>query len=472
MQGKLRAAMRDYSHIQRLIALPGRRSTMMEALIAYGRGHLPISVPDGTCVLAPEPLSGLPEPGTAIAAALAQPIGGLPLPVLARALNGGTVCVVVSDITRPVPYRVILPVLLGCLEANGVPREKIMILIATGMHRPSTVQERHEMFGADLCAQYDIQDHDATDPDCMVELPSRTSVGTAVSVDRRYVEADLKIATGLVEPHFMAGYSGGRKAICPGLVDLATIQRFHGPGFLESPSAATGVLGGNPCHRESSDVAHIVGVDFLLNVTLNLQREIAGVFAGDLDEAFLAAVAHVETCSQAWAAEEADVVITSGGGYPLDTTFYQVVKGMVGALPVVREGGTIVAIAPCDDGIGSETYRDIMFTYADRPDDFLADIKGASTVARDQWELEMQCRCLRKVGKEGLVLCAEGIPLEDAARLTLVPAPVSGDQRIASIQAAVDAVIARHGEGCRVAVIPEGPYVMTGVRSCPRARDG
>lgn len=439
----------------------------MEALIAYGRGHLPVLVPAGAHVLEPEPLVGLPDPAAVIDEALAHPIGGVPLSQLAEALAGGTVCVVVSDITRPVPYRVILPSLLGCLEAHGVSRDQITILIATGMHRASTPEERLEMFGPDVCAHYDIQDHDATDEASMVELPRRTSAGTVVSVDRRYVEADLRIATGLVEPHFMAGYSGGRKAICPGLVNLKTIQRFHGPDFLESPCAASGVLDGNPCHCEASDVAHIAGVDFLLNVTLNLQREIVGVFAGDLDEAFRAAVAQVESVSRAWLTEEADVVITSGGGYPLDATFYQVVKGMVGALPLVREGGTIVAVAACSQGVGSATYREIMFSYSDRPEDFLADIKRSSEVAKDQWEFEMQCRVLQKVGKKGLVLCTDGIPHDVATRLTVTPAADCGVEGRAAqmVQAAVDAAIARYGKGCRVAVIPEGPYVMAGVRS-------
>jgi len=430
--------------------------------LLYGRGTLDIDVPDDAQVLRPAAVPGLPDPEGAIRAALTSPIHSPPLGKLARGVCGQPVCVVVSDITRPVPYQLLLPPLLECLEASGVQRADITLLIATGMHRPSTASERVEIFGERICRDYRVVDHDATDDAQLVRLPTRTSAGTEVRVNRHFAEAGLTITTGLVEPHFMAGYSGGRKSVCPGIVNLTTIQQFHGPGFLENPLADSGVLAGNPCHREASEVAHIAGVDFILNVALNLDREVIGVCAGDLDMAFEEAVRCVDTHCGVTVDAEADVVLTSGGGYPLDVTFYQVVKGIVGAVPAVRRGGTIVIAAECSAGVGSEEYRKLLHAYAGDYDRFLSDITTSSCVRRDQWELEVQCRALRKVGVEGIVLCSAGIASSDCGDLCVTDGRASSSATEPSgvLQDVADACIRRTGDACRVAVIPDGPYVL------------
>jgi len=439
----------------------------MQVPIAYGREKLRIEVPDSTLVLSTSDATPIPDPEAEIRKALAEPIGTPSFVEVVRQKAGGTACIVVSDITRPVPYTVMLPPLIEALETNGIARSAITILIATGMHRPSTEQERAEMFGPETCKRYRIVDHDSTDDFTMVTLSERTSQGTQVSVDRTYVDADLKIATGLVEPHFMAGYSGGRKAICPGLVNLSTIQKFHGPGFLEHPCAASGVLNGNPCHQEATDVAHLAGVDFLLNVALDLERRIVGVFAGDLDEAFAKAVRRVEAFCRAEIDEPADLVLTSGGGYPLDKTLYQVVKGMVGATPVVREGGTILIAAECSEGIGSPEYEELMLEYAGRPDEFLENIKASAEVRKDQWELEMQCKVLTRVGIEGLVLVTKGIAQDTLPKMSLTSGyglTRSSDAQ-QMVQDAFGALLARvPSDSPRVVAIPEGPYVLAGCR--------
>jgi len=445
----------------------------MEVPVAYGREKLQIEVPNDTVVLSTADAVPVPDPDTAIREALADPIGTPPLIEIARQKGGGTACIVVSDITRPVPYTAMLPPLLEALETSGIARADITILIATGMHRPSTEQERAEMFGAEACPRYRIVDHDSADDSTMVTLAERTSQGSQVSVDRTYLEADLKIATGLVEPHFMAGYSGGRKAICPGLVNLATIQKFHGPGFLEHPCAASGVLDGNPCHQEATDVAHIAGVDFLLNVALDLERRIVGIFAGDLDEAFAEAVRRVDAFCRADVDEPADLALTSGGGYPLDKTLYQVVKGMAGAIPVVRDGGTILIAAECSEGIGSPEYEELMIEYAGRPDEFLEDIKASNEVRKDQWELEMQCKVLSKVGIDGLVLVTKGIDPDTLPEMSLT----SGYEFTRSaephqmVQDAFSALLARIPTNSpRVVAIPEGPYVLAGCGASSRPK--
>jgi len=432
----------------------------MHAEIAYGHGRLTVALPDGARVLRCRAVEPVGDPGHAVAAALRRPIGTLPL----RELVAGrrSACIVVSDITRPVPYRAILPPLLA--ELDGLVPD-IAILVATGTHRASTPAEKLEMLGPDVVGRYPIVDHDSRDPQAVVELDGRTSSGTAPRVSRRYVEADLKILTGLVEPHFMAGYSGGRKALLPGLTDLRSVQRFHGPQFLEDPCAASGVLAGNPCHREATEVARLAGCDFILNVALDLERRIVGVFAGELEAAFAAAVEQVDAFCRVEAEEPADVVVTSGGGYPLDKTFYQTVKGMVGALPVVREGGTILIASACSEGIGNPEYADLMLRYDGRPEQLVPDILARDEVEQDQWEFEEQCKVLRRIGVGGLVVSTDGIPLDTLRRLSVTPARMLCDAADpqARLQGALDFLLAAR-PGATLVAIPEGPYVLACLR--------
>ncbi|HPD17011.1 MAG TPA: nickel-dependent lactate racemase [Planctomycetota bacterium] len=431
----------------------------MRTHVAYGRGRLELRLPPDACELRTRPVEALARPAEALAEALRNPIGCPPLRQLAAGRRHA--CLVVSDITRPVPYRVLLPPLLAALEGAV---ERVSLLVATGTHRPSTAEEKLEMFGPEVVARYPIVDHDSRDPAQLVALERRPSSGTQVWLNRLYLEADLRILTGLVEPHFMAGYSGGRKAICPGLADLRTIQKLHGPRFLEDPRAASGVLEGNPCHREASEIAHMAGADFTVNVALDLQRRIVGLFAGHLDAAFDAAVARVDSFCRAAVPAPADIAVTSGGGYPLDKTFYQAVKGMVAALPVVRPGGVVLLAAECREGIGNREYAELLFRYDGRHADFLRDIAARDEVLQDQWEFEEQCKVLARVGVEGLVVCCGGIERGTLRRLSVTPAAdLCGEadpQR--QLQGALDALLRRR-PAARVAALPDGPYILAEV---------
>ena len=432
----------------------------MTSRIAYGRRRLELRLPPGARELSPRPVPPLSRPSEAIADALRRPMGSPSL----RALAAGRrhACIVASDITRPVPYRLLLPPLLAELEGAV---ERVTLLVATGTHRASTPEEKLEMFGPDALARCRVVDHDSRDPSQLAALERTTSSGTRAWVNKLYFEADLKILTGLVEPHFMAGYSGGRKAACPGLVDLRTVQRFHGPGFLEDPRATSGVLEGNPCHREASEVARIAGADFLLNVALDLERRIIGAFAGELDAAFRAAVACVDGYCRVEVEEPADLVVTSGGGYPLDKTFYQAVKGMVAALPAVREGGVVLIAAECSEGIGNREYAELMLRYDGRHEQFLRDICARSEVEQDQWEFEEQCKVLARVGVGGLVVCAGGIESSTLRRLSVTPASAlcaeADPQR--QLQGALGELLRRR-PGASIAAIPEGPYLIASVK--------
>jgi nickel-dependent lactate racemase len=387
------------------------------------------------------------------------------------------VCISVSDITRPVPYRGptgILGPLLRAVEAAGVRRENIVILIGNGMHRPSTPQERVFMYGQDVVDGYHIVDHDCEDQAALV-LAARTQRGTDVYVNRRFHEADLRIVTGLVESHFMAGASGGRKGVCPALVNMRTLEYFHGVDFLEHPNAANLVLDGNPCHEESLEVAQAAGVDFLVNVTLDSTFRLTGVFAGDLVEAHRAALAALQPSVTIPITEPYDIVL-SHGGY-VGRNHYQLAKAAVGAMPAVKERGTLILAANNVDTepIGSPEYKTFLHLLKMLgPDGYISILRHPDwRFTKDQWQPEMWGKPLRKVGMEGLIYCAPQIPPEDYA---IIPG-INGydvlepDARFASdidkvqamVEHAVQFAVARamqQGRQPRMAYIEDGPYAV------------
>ncbi|MCX7803913.1 MAG: nickel-dependent lactate racemase [Planctomycetota bacterium] len=432
----------------------------MDILLPYGTRSLKLRLPDRALVLRSSHPPPLPDPVRAVEDALVRPIASPPLERLARERRARSACVVVPDATRPMPGPLLLPPILKAIEAGGIRREAITILIATGMHRPSTAEERVRIVGREVLDRYRVSDHEPMNPAALRRLDRATRFGTRPSLNRIYLDADLKVITGLVEPHFMAGFSGGRKAICPGIADLETISRFHGPRFLENPKAASGILDGNPCHEEALDIARIAGCDFAVNVTLDGERRLTGIFAGGMEAAHAEGVAAVRRASGLDPVPPADIVITTGGGHPLDATFYQTVKGMVEAAPLVKPGGRVLVVSGCNEGIGSDEYRRIMAKYADGSyERFLADILAADEVIRDQWQFEMHIRLLRLVGVGGIVLATDGIAGETAAGLCVTPASALVGRGTAeeTAQRCLDRFLAEGASG--VTVLPEGPYV-------------
>ena len=427
----------------------------MQVRLRYGLGMLSLEVPDRATVLT----SSYPAPAASAAklvlAAVRQPFAASPLTVALRRRRPGNVVIVVSDITRPIPYASFLGPLLAEIEAAGVPTADILILIATGMHRPSTEEERRQMFGADVCTRVRILDHRADDDAELAEIAGLSWSGRPIRLNRHFVNAGFRFITGLVEPHFMAGFSGGRKAVCPGLASLETLRRFHGYEFLAAPAAENARLDGNPCHLEALSVARLAGVDLSLNLVLNHEREVVRAFAGDLEAAHAAACEFARTCACPRITAEHDVVLTSCGGYPLDATFYQCVKGMVSCLPAVKSGGVILAAGSCLEGVGSAEYTATMHTYAGRWRDFLEHIRGTPKVRKDQWQFQMQARALAKVGAANLCFATDGLSHAELSRLSVQPL---GDGTV-SAQTALQAYLNRLCRDDRsVAVIPEGPY--------------
>jgi nickel-dependent lactate racemase len=422
----------------------------MRIHLEYDRAGLEVELPERQVVkcLGYQAGAALADPPAAIRQAIAEPISSPPLAQLARGRHDA--CVAICDITRPVPNAVILPPILATLEAAGIPREKILILVATGLHRANTPAELAEMVGPAIAANYRIENHDGQDRASHTFLGDSPR-GVPAWIDSRYVAADLKITTGLIEPHFMAGFSGGRKLICPGLAALETIKAWHSPRFLEHPNARSGCLEGNPVHEENTRIARMAGCDFIVNVVVDDRRRILAIVAGDMQAAFLRGTELARGLVTDTVPEPVDVVVTSGAGYPLDATFYQSIKGMVAALPIVKEGGTIILAAGMREGLGSPEFQRL---YAENAtlELFMERILGNQYFVMDQWQLEEFVRVYRKVRVR---VVSDGQPPEVLRRLFVEPA--------ASVEAALAEALAQYGPDATIAVIPKGPYVMAEV---------
>ncbi|MEM1026657.1 MAG: nickel-dependent lactate racemase [Planctomycetota bacterium] len=421
--------------------------------LLYGKGTINLNLPHDAVRLDTPDIPALSDARRATLDALQNPVGSAPLRQIALEKKPETVVITISDITRPVPNEVLVTAILEELHAAGVSDAQCTVLIATGMHRPSTPEERQIMLGDALLQRIRVVDHEADDLSSVVRVSDSPPVG----VNRLFVEADLKIVTGLIEPHFMAGFSGGRKGICPGLVDLDAVQRFHGFGVMGDPNSVEGRLDGNPCHEEAMRVAQLVGCDFLVNCAITHDRRPAGIYAGDMVEAHLAGCAQVADWNTARIDEPADLVVTNAGGFPLDTSFYQTVKGMVTALPAIAEGGELL-IATAMHEVGSPEYTELMHRYDGDWRRFLADIEATDQTAKDQWEFQMQTRVLERVGIDGLHVVGDGMITQEQAKLCVSPVAGTGSVQ-ARLQRFVDDYAERN-PAARVAVIPQGPYTM------------
>ena len=419
----------------------------MQVTLDYGKTGLTVELPDANIVgpLSIKPLAVLSDPVAAVAEKVADPTGCARLSELARGRTSA--CIAICDITRPVPNQVILECLLPTLEASGIPRDQILILIATGMHRPNEGDELVELVGERIAAEYRIENHHGTIRDEHTYLGESTR-GVPVWIDTRYVEADLKITTGLIEPHLMAGFSGGRKLICPGLAALETVKVWHGPDFIEHPKADCGILEGNPVHEENTEIGLLAGCDFIVNVTLDEQRRVTGVVAGDMIEAFEEGVELTRGMVTAEVDAVCDVVVTSSAGYPLDSTFYQAVKGLTGALPIVKEGGRIIIAASLSEGVGSPEFESL-FAENSSLDVFMERILGKDYFVMDQWQLEELAKVLRKAK---VTFVSDGLTAERLGELFVEAAE--------SVETAVADALVDYGSDARIAVIPKGPYVL------------
>jgi nickel-dependent lactate racemase len=421
----------------------------MKIELLYGRGTLPVTFPDDLQVttIRKKRMPVAPDPLEELKASFQKPVAGPPLRELARARR--RVCILICDITRPVPHGVLLPPLIEELTAAGVSQENILILVATGLHRPNEGAELREVIGSDAVFKtVPVANHFARDRAAHIDL-GRTPSGIPILVDRRFVEADLRIVVGLVEPHFMAGYSGGRKLVIPGVAHRDTILKLHAGVILNHAQAANTIVEGNPLHLEQMHIVRALGEILALNVVIDDERRIGFVNFGPIEPSHLEAVAFMRPYGEVPVPRRFKTVVTTSAGYPLDKTYYQTIKGMVGVIDIVEPGGTIIIASECSEGMGSpefvEAQRVLCRVGLER---FMADIIGRNHARIDEWQTQMLVKALR-VGK--VLLYTTGLRPSDLADISVEP--------VLSVEKAVRES-ARAQRDTHVAVVPEGPYVI------------
>jgi len=419
--------------------------------MAYGSEGLSIEVPDKNVVkimrMTDKPVISDPENETL--RMIESPIGSQPLSEIAKGKK--TACIVISDLTRPVPNKVIVPPIIKVLEDSGILSEDITILIATGIHRPNEGEEIVTLLGEEISAKYRVVNHMSRDLESHELLGESPLYKAPMYIDKTYLAADIRIATGLIEPHLMAGYSGGRKSIVPGISAFETLKVLHGPECMGYEKNTEGNIDGNSFHAEALYISRRARVDFIVNVTLNEHRDITGIFAGDLDEAHLEGVKFMSTQCRDTIDGPVDAVITSSAGYPLDLTFYQSVKGMTAATALLKEGGVIIIAAKVGEGIGSPEFTKLILDTKCTAD-FLEDIKDPDKLVLDQWQLQKFCQVLEK---NEVWMYTEGLDSDTLSELFVTP--------LDSIESGIAEVLKRFGEDARIAVIPDGPYVYADV---------
>jgi lactate racemase len=421
----------------------------MQLELNYGRGKLPLQLDDRwkVTVIRKPPMPVETDPAAAVRDALSRPVRARPLAGEAR--EAKSACILICDITRPVPNHLLLPPLLRELLAAGMRRESICILVATGLHRPNEGEELEELVGDRwVLDNFRIENHFARNDRDHMDLGS-TPRGTPVRLDRRFVEADLKIATGLVEPHFMAGYSGGRKVIAPGIAHRDTITTFHNARFMSDPNAENCVLDGNPLHLEQLEIVRMLGRVLAVNTVLDEHRQLSYVNYGEIVESHLQAVAFAQRYAVVEVPRRFSTVVTSAAGYPLDKTYYQTVKGMVGPLDILKPGGNLVVASECSEGLGSAEYGEAQKRLVEKgADGFFEEIRGKRFADVDEWQTQMQIKPMR-IG--AVHLFTGGLNAEQRA--------LTGVNLVESVEQAVRRCVEDSADDA-IAVIPEGPYVV------------
>jgi lactate racemase len=414
----------------------------MNVTLAYGRTGLDIELPDErTTVIAPVYRPAAPDGYTALVTALREPVAGPPLRTRVR--PGQTVAISACDGTRPQPRKLMIPAILDEL-AGIVDPDDVVIVVATGTHRGNTEPELRDMFGDEVVDRIRIVNHDARDPDSQ-RWVGAFGDGVPVWLNRHWVDADVRITTGFVEPHFFAGFSGGPKLVAPGLAALETVLTLHNAARISHPKATWGITHGNPVHDDVRAIATGTGVDFALDVVLNREQRIVAAFGGDLLPMHTAAATAARELAMRPVDTPFDIVVTTNAGFPLDQNLYQTVKGMSAAYQVVRPRGTIICAAECRDGFPDHgSYHEVL-TSQPSPAALLHTITGRAQTVPDQWQVQIQAR------------------IQSTARVVMHTSHLSdADLAEAHLEQTddIEACIAAHGPHATVCVLPEGPQTI------------
>jgi nickel-dependent lactate racemase len=428
----------------------------MKVNLAYGRGQLAVDLPaERTTVIEPGHTPGIPDERGAVLRALDHPIDAAPLRAWIRPAD--RICVLFTDITRATPNDRLIPWLLDYLA--DVPRDRLTLLNENGTHRPNTREEFERMLTPAVVAGYRVLNHEAENAAALIPLGT-TADGTPALLNRHFVEAGVRIVTGFIEPHFFAGFSGGPKGIMPGVAGLQTVMSNHGARNLSSSQATFGVTRGNPLWEELREIAMRAGPSFLLNVTLNDQRQITGVFAGDLIAAHRVGCEFVRQSAMRRVEAPFDIVVTTNSGYPLDQNLYQGIKGLSAAARIVREGGTILLACECREGVPAGSSYDRMLREAAGPEEILARLASSNTVRPEQWQAQIQALIQRKAR----VWLYSSLPEEAVRAAHLTPCR--------DISLAVTTLLNEAANDARVAVLPQGPLTIPFLQNTAQPRSG
>lgn len=418
----------------------------MKVRFGYGDNGLDVELPqDRTTVVEPSWIPAAPDPVAVLRAALAAPVGSAPLHAMLH--RGQTVAVSVCDGTRPQPRQLMIPILLDELE-RVIPAEDIVLLIATGTHRANTPEELVAMLGQDVVDRVRVVNHDSRAEESLRWM-GHFGNDVPVWLNAEWVDADVKVTTGFVEPHFFAGFSGGPKMVAPGLAGLQTVLTLHDAVHIGDPHATWGVTEGNPIHDDIRAIAAGTGVDFSFDVLINRDKDIVAAFAGETFAMHREACALARRTAMRPLPEPFDVVVTCNNGFPLDQNLYQAVKGMSAAAQVVRRGGVIVTAAECRDGFPNHSgYRDLL-TSAPTPAALLADITSRTVTVPDQWQAQIQAR----IQADARVVMHSGFLSDDDLRAAHL-------EPTADIADTVTQALEQAGPDARVCALPEGPMTV------------
>ncbi len=420
----------------------------MVVRLAYGKKDLPIELRDDIAVRIIEPIyvPAVKDPIEAVLQSLRNPIGTEPLRKLVK--PNDSVGIVFSDITRPTPNHILIPSILKELELAGVPSHRITLFNSTGTHRLNTEGELISMLGKDIVQTYRIVQNDARASDQHEEV-GKTRRGTRVKIHREFLRCTFKILTGFIEPHFFAGFSGGGKAVMPGMAHLDTVMRNHDAQNIDHPRSSWGTLEGNPLREEIDEAASLVNPNFLVNVTLNKDKQITASFAGDWVKAYHEGTKFVRRTAMVRTDTLYDLVITSNAGYPLDLNLYQAVKGMSAAAKIVKPGGTIVVAAECWDGVPEHGSFGRLLRESKDPDELLERIRSEGFRMDDQWQAQILALLVKKARIFVYSTCLS----EETIRQCHL-------EYCSSIENLVEKKIREQGSSIKICVLPEGPLTI------------
>jgi nickel-dependent lactate racemase len=417
----------------------------MRIHLDYGTQGLEVDLPeDRLTVIEPMPRPAAADPHATLLAAIRTPIGCAPLRTQVR--PGQRIAISVCDVTRAQPRRAQIRALFE--ELPDVRPEDVTIFIATGTHRANTDAELERMLGRDILSVYRVVNHDSRDATTLAPV-GRTSTGVQVVLNREFLQADIRITTGFVEPHFFAGFSGGPKMVAPGLAGLETVMTLHDAARIGHPNATWGVTEGNPVHDDVREISRMVGVHFALDVTLNREQQITAAFAGDILEQHRAACAYAKDTAMRAVPAPFDVVLTTNSGYPLDQNLYQAVKGMSAAAKIVKPGGTIVCAAECRDGLPKHGSYGAVLASQPSAEALLAMINAPGYSAPDQWQVQVQAQILLKAQ---VLVKTDGLSPDELRAAHFVPAD--------DMEQAVRAALQKAGPAATLCVLPQGPQTI------------